>query len=158
MFVVEVANCVLRFNCIKMNHYGPSMCLIYSVFNCTYSVLLFRNEWLLIIWPLRRETNHILDCHNNSWKKEMITHENCHTTRFCILYAKWFLSECISAILYLNFKRQTFEIVVAWAGRNLFKCLLLVYRLNARCCSAFKNPVSVKALAMYLKTLYLIHF
>jgi hypothetical protein len=31
-------------------------------------------------------------------------------------------------------------------------------RLNARCCSAFKCPVSVKALALYLKTLYLIHF
>jgi hypothetical protein len=30
--------------------------------------------------------------------------------------------------------------------------------LNARCCSAFKCPVSVKALALYLKTLYLIHF
>jgi hypothetical protein len=31
-------------------------------------------------------------------------------------------------------------------------------RLNAHCCSAFKYPVSVKALALYLKTLYLIHF
>jgi hypothetical protein len=30
--------------------------------------------------------------------------------------------------------------------------------LNARCCSAFKCPVSVKALALYLKALYLIHF
>jgi hypothetical protein len=31
-------------------------------------------------------------------------------------------------------------------------------RLNARCCSAFQCPVSVKELALYLKTLYLIHF
>jgi hypothetical protein len=31
-------------------------------------------------------------------------------------------------------------------------------RLNACCCSAFKCPVSVRALALYLKTLYLIHF
>jgi hypothetical protein len=31
-------------------------------------------------------------------------------------------------------------------------------RLNALCCSAFKCPVSVKALALYLKTLYLILF
>jgi hypothetical protein len=30
-------------------------------------------------------------------------------------------------------------------------------RLNARCCSPFKCPVSVKALPLYLKTLYLIH-
>jgi hypothetical protein len=31
-------------------------------------------------------------------------------------------------------------------------------RLNTRCCSAFKCRVSVKALALYLKMLYLIHF
>jgi hypothetical protein len=31
-------------------------------------------------------------------------------------------------------------------------------RLNGRCCSAFKCPVSLKALALHLKTLYLIHF
>jgi hypothetical protein len=31
-------------------------------------------------------------------------------------------------------------------------------RLNALCSSAFKCPVPVRALALYLETLYLIHF
>jgi hypothetical protein len=86
---------------IKINGNWGILYAFYSwvlLFIWTYALLIVRSALLIIICPLRSETDHIVFLNNNSCKRTNNSMRNVSTSLFRTHYQQWFVSEWFSAI------------------------------------------------------------